>query len=404
MNFIIKYILPYYFLFSALDITLGFFGFSFAAKFSMIYLFCCIILMLNKYKQWDQYDIIILACLFLLGFVSYLKGINSVLLYSGIRYQLALTVFFFIGKYYSSSRLIIDDGKYVYFSMAIIGLLLYIWSPAWYIGIKSSLSTLDLSIQSNYNEIMRLSGFSCYPYWLSYGGLIFFCYYIIKLMRKNERSLLNIIIISLLTIIIFLCGQRAPIITAILFLLFFVLGLLYKGKFSLQMVISFLAIVALSYITFFSSGDYIKKEMLSFTIEKFEVFKSGDLTFVANRTNMFVDNINISLTGDGIGLYSHAALSLGKKAITDQQYLRILLETGILGSLFYASFFLIILYHGLRNLKNNLLEMSIIVFYLISMAGANSLSMEEYHTAIFWVCCGRVFNKKYLILNKIRNK
>ena len=396
MNYyLVKYILPYYFLFSALDASLYFFGFTVFAKFSMIYLVCCILMVLYKFSYWDVYDILIMISLFLLGLIGYSKNIDPRLFNSGVRYQLLLTTFFFIGKYYSSSLLIIEKGKVFFFFMAIIGLLLYIYEPAWYIGIKTNLVSLDMSTQTNYYETMRLSGFSSYPYWISYGSIIYFVYYMIRICYENygkKKTLYHYLIIFFLVIIMFLCAQRAPLLVSLFLFVIILSRAVYKGNIR-YLFISLSFIIPM--VVFFSFWrNHMEDDMIHFTSEKYRFLDGGAMELVENRANMFISKKDITFTGEGIGLYSHTALSLGKKAITDQQYLRIIYESGVLGFLFYVVFFVTICYHGLKDLKKNLFEVFVIVFYLISMFGANSLSMEGYHTAIFWICCGRIFRKK----------
>lgn len=105
------------------------------------------------------------------------------------------------------------------------------------------------------------------------------------------------------------------------------------------------------------------------------------------------ETTDVTFLGSGIGRYSHSIFLTGSTlAITDQQYLRILYETGYLGCLGYGFISLAIILRGLKNLKNNLFELSVIIFFLIAMMGANCLSQFDMHTAIFWLCCGRIYN------------
>lgn len=100
--------------------------------------------------------------------------------------------------------------------------------------------------------------------------------------------------------------------------------------------------------------------------------------------------------GDGIGRYGHEAYYSGKMAITDQQYLKIMYETGYFGIICYSIFILLVVIRGIRNFKDNLFELGIIFFYLMAMTGANCLSVTGQHCIVFWFCCGRIFNKSCL--------
>lgn len=130
-------------------------------------------------------------------------------------------------------------------------------------------------------------------------------------------------------------------------------------------------------------------------LDKLEAFDNAQM-FLKDRTNIFRDfrTKEISLLGDGIGRYSHGAYFLGKSAITDQQYMKMLYEIGILGCIGYGFIFLVTILKGLRNIKGNIFELLIIAFYLVAMTGANCLAVFEQHIAIFWICCGLVFSRQ----------
>ena len=110
----------------------------------------------------------------------------------------------------------------------------------------------------------------------------------------------------------------------------------------------------------------------------------------------FLFSKKITFWGDGIGRYGHEAYYSGKMAITDQQYLKIMYETGYFGIICYSIFILLVVIRGIRNFKDNLFELGIIFFYLMAMTGANCLSVTGQHCIVFWFCCGRIFNKSCL--------
>ena len=71
--------------------------------------------------------------------------------------------------------------------------------------------------------------------------------------------------------------------------------------------------------------NIISDEMRVRLLDKLEAFDNAQM-FLKDRTNIFRDfrTKEISLLGDGIGRYSHGAYFLGKRAITDQQYMKML--------------------------------------------------------------------------------
>ena len=126
--------------------------------------------------------------------------------------------------------------------------------------------------------------------------------------------------------------------------------------------------------------------------------------FLDERANIFSQFLTkeITLFGDGIGRYSAAAYRMGKDAITDQQYLLTVYETGYWGCLGYGIIILAVIIKGLKSFSANYFELTIILFYLLAMSGANCLSSFGQHIAIFWVCCGRIYNGS-LLHDKKRN-
>ena len=100
--------------------------------------------------------------------------------------------------------------------------------------------------------------------------------------------------------------------------------------------------------------------------------------------------------GDGIGRYSHLAYQQNKLAITDCQYIQTLHETGYFGLIGYILLFIYLIVNGMRNIKLNIFEIGVLIFYLIAMIGANPLSNQGIHTIFLWICCGRIINNDCL--------
>ena len=103
---------------------------------------------------------------------------------------------------------------------------------------------------------------------------------------------------------------------------------------------------------------------------------------------------NISVFGQGIGRFSNEAKLYGYPSIMDSEWIKLLCEIGIVGVSLIVIFFIRIIKMGLSNYKNNFFELSVIIFFLISMIGSNSLEQPIVkHSVFLWFCAGQILNK-----------
>lgn len=401
MAFLKKNIIPFYFLFSVLDYLLSFFGFASIAKFSLLYLIGSLIVIVYTIPLWRKFDYFLLFFISFISIVSIINSPHPLLLKEGLRYQLLLTIFFYLGRYCINDNKLFEIGKPIVLIIAIISVALYFFKPGWYVTLKMSLTTLDTTSDVLYYEIMRLTGFSAYPYWISYASCIFFVYNIAHFVSlQYKQTLFDYFCMAILFLTMFLSEQRAPLFIS----LFYAAVILAHSLFSQHSVRLTMKTVAIVIIIASVSMPLINKvdtNQRGHISEKLESVIDGKKIFVEQRTNAFVlSNKDISIFGDGVGTYSHAAIQLNRVSIADQQYLRILYETGIIGLGGYLLVFLFVLLHGIRNARYFIFEIGVVLFYLFSMLGANSLSQESYHTAVFWICCGRILNSRYYTHHK----
>lgn len=148
-------------------------------------------------------------------------------------------------------------------------------------------------------------------------------------------------------------------------------------------------------------SHFLDETRIDFIISKFTELNERD-NFIEDRANLF-DNmydVPISILGDGLGLYSHTAVEMGlKHYITDQGYMKMIYETGIIGSVLRIIIIAICLFKGLKDKRIYYFEITVIIMIVISLFGANSLSSMQMHNVIFWICCGRI-NNNLLLENK----
>lgn len=392
-------ILCNYFLLSAINGLLFMLGLTSIAKLELLIMIAASVITLAYLSHGiSKLDAFIIFFIGSIAFCGFTQNYDKTLWYAGCREQLYYTIFFFVGRYFENKPIsMLSKGLFPFLIVCIIGLGLYILSPPWYMNFK--LQMWDNSLSDNMLlEMMRLSAFWIYPYWISYGCTIMYSYLIVKYLTQgfmNKRGIMFLLFIAFITI---LTQQRAPLsIIAILTLIFIVLGLQKRGKKGASLRTSILYFVILIVCMFTILLTMIDIEMLIRLLEKLKALENLS-TFLNDRANLFSDfrTKTVSFFGDGIGKYSHAAFFLGKEAITDQQYLRIIYETGYWGCLGYAIIITAVIKQALKNVSYNYFEIIIITFYLLAMTGANCLSISDQHIAIFWYCCGRVYNKKLL--------
>lgn len=378
-------------------------GVTLIAKFDVIFVIAGIIVALNYlYNHVNGLDIFICFFMIILVLSSSLMDYPFELWYYGVRYQILTMIFFFIGKdKRCSDLLILDNGTKVVTIVGVLGILLLIFSPSWYVSWK--ISVFDEISETRFMEMMRLSAFWKYPYWISYGSCLVFLYTIYKTFARNNWSLKIVILLMFLLAIQMLAQQRAPLLFSLLF--FFIISIrlvfsrkdIYKKakKYLLGIVVLFTVVIVLLILE-------MDDNFMMFFMDKMDEMSNStsDSSFLERRSEIYKDFFNKSITlfGDGIGIYSHRAFELGRDAITDQQYLKILYESGLFGLFGYGIIIGASLYKGVRRFKQNVLELAIIIFYCIAMFGANCISVFDEHCVVFWLCCGRVFRNK----NKIK--
>lgn len=403
--FSVKYLISYYFLLSGLDGVFLMFGMLSLTKVNMVIAIMSIFITTEKLlfrRQGIDWFIALFILVIILS--SSVLSYNPILFHFGLRYQLLLMFFFWVGESrYMTDWSLFEKAKLPMVIIALIGLLLFFFPPGWYISYK--FANRDLGTNSFFLEMTRLSAFWPYPYWISYGCAILYYYVLCRLYslgRAAKKSEVFFLGFMLLTLV--LSQQRAPLgfvlLATVVFFLISLGGKSIKMKILRnRMVLLLLIIVA----AIFLLVSFLDTERLDFMLDKVIALNRGDNeSFVAKRFELFtgISNMEPTLFGQGIGRYSHAALSLNKPAITDNQYLAIYYEIGYLGCIGYALIFGAVLIRGLKNYKYCIFELGIVFFYLIAMTGANPLSVAEEHTIIFWICCGRIFNKQCLQYKK----
>ena len=140
------------------------------------------------YEKIKPFDLFLIFFLTSLAFIGLFSSYPQELYWYGVRYQLALTLFYFVGKSSDfKDWTFFNNMKIPILVVAIIGLYLYFSPPSWYIAWKLS-STTKFSSESRILEMTRLSAFWEYPYWISYSAALLYHYIIYKMFWGGVSS------------------------------------------------------------------------------------------------------------------------------------------------------------------------------------------------------------------------
>jgi len=398
------YILSLYFL---ITMIVGFFnmmGFPVVGKLMALFRVVLVVFTIQYlFEKIDGIDILIFSLIILITITSFLSGVDLDNLYFGASNQLLMMSFFFVGR----SKCAVDytlynRAIYVVIFVAICGLFLYFFNPSWYLEMKIEKSGVSNATTQDFAyEMMRLSAFWPYPYWISYGSAIIYCYILIIGYRFGKLSFKMIAILLFLLGIMVLAQQRAPLLFSIFISFFFIICGFGKKEYCPRFKFYIFLYIFIVIVGLFVLISFIDIEMLERLYSKMDEAASGSDYFSARRELVSdVTSRPVSLFGDGLGSYSLHGESVNVHIITDQQYIKLLYENGVVGFMGYVTIFVLCIANGLRHIKENLFELAVVFMYILAMYGANCLCVEDQHPAIFWFCCGRLFNKDCLRYKK----
>ena len=95
-----------------------------------------------------------------------------------------------------------------------------------------------------------------------------------------------------------------------------------------------------------------------------------------------------------MGSKNAGARQAGLPGITDGNFVKILVENGVVGLFWFLWFVLKSLKKAVLRKNKNTIEAWIILFMLFAMTGSNGLCIEFYYSAIFWYAIGKIWSPK----------
>lgn len=328
---------------------------------------------------------------------------------------IAPTLFVYVGMYSKKD----DIYKYFLYSIfvsVVVGFVLLIQQPAWYINflIECFNNTWYADSSEDASSIMetafRFQSFFVDSYAISYFVSFALCIVLCDIYKTN--SILKSQKIKLLYLIVFvvaiiLSGFRVAMAYMLLaFLWMLAYGIVTKNphkKIFVGAVIAFFAFV-LAIFVFLSDNEYFSflKENLTERLSDMSFENAMEGSRNAQKEKVLESWQDI-IFGDGTSSKGAQARIDELPAITDGGYVKMLVENGIVGVSIFAMIILITIRKCLANLRYYMVELLIIGYVLVSMLGANSLAMHWCFVILFWFAVGRVWNE-YVLTERILNE
>ena len=290
---------------------------------------------------------------------------------------------------------------------AVLGLILYVYQPAWYLANIDNPTTL---------ESFRLRSVFSSPYVLSYMSFFLLSYLIALDFKVLPAHYLDSVSLKvrissyiLLSSILLFCMMRAPIAGVLISLFIALLHTAFvRRKFSM-LIYTVISMAVLCVLVWNIMQRYMDMESIMFLLEKLEVATDSSGDFYEKRATLFV--ADDTLWGDGAGRHAIYAEQYNLDSIRDTCYQRLFQEVGCIGLMLHLLLFGCIIIKCLRHYKHLGFELSVMVFLLISMIGADPLATPDKHCFFYWLVIGRVASFKLakqserddIIRNKFNN-
>ncbi len=273
---------------------------------------------------------------------------------------------------------------------AVLGLILYVYQPAWYLANIDNPTTL---------ESFRLRSIFSSPYVLSYISFFLLAYLfaldfkLLPVCYSASASLkLRTFSYILLSSILLFCMMRAPIAGVLISLFIALLHAAFVQRKYRVLIYTAVSITVFGVIIWNLIQRYMDMESIMFLLNKFELATDFSGDFYEERATLFVADKTV--WGDGAGRHAIYAELYNLDSIRDTCYQRLLQEVGYVGLVLYLLLFGSVIIKCLRHYKYLGFELSVTIFLLISMIGADPLATPDKHCFFYWLIIGRVSSFK----------
>jgi hypothetical protein len=292
-----------------------------------------------------------------------------------------------------------------------IGYYIFFARPAWYQSFYNQVanSTWFSSEYIDFNDVVesiRFSSFTPDSYYTEYIGMFVFSLGLVKMFKSPDNKLVYMVFNLIIFGAVLLSMQRSAIICCCLmigvYLLYFLQNKNRKGqgKGNLKYILYALLILLVIALAL-GTSEIVQKVLLRFTqmgaSDAFEV--EGSRTEQIRTTLASWENF---ITGNGLGSAGSKARSLGYPGISDGNYIKLLVEEGVVGFSIFMILMVSTFIRALKNFKYLSMECCVVGALLFTMLGSDSL-MFTYYIVPYWYAVGKVWNPDYLNELKTNN-
>lgn len=265
----------------------------------------------------------------------------------------------------------------------ILGVLFFINPPNWYI--ERAYNDYEVN-QYNMLEIFRLKSVFPSPYHISYMCGFTTIYIWFSFIYSKSINKENIVYFFSFIITMLLTMMRAPFLSVMLAI---IAGIIYMSIYykSHKILFNVFFFCGLLYIIGLILAPILDLEQMEYLIQKIDTVTSKSDELIDNRLDL---GFSYGLIGDGAGRHAIYAYKYGQEGILDSEYVKLLVEQGYVGLAILVLLIIVAIWKCIKYFKSLALELSIILFFVLTMIGADSLSTADKHCFIFWVTIGRV--------------
>lgn len=297
----------------------------------------------------------------------------------------------------------------------IVGLYLYFVKPDWYIQklveqwndvwYSSGTATEDNIMTGRFMWASRFCAIFVTPYAVSYFGTFALCLLTTDLYKDEEHRLiknrmLQIVVFIILAIAAILCQNRVAIAYLVLLLLW---GVHYgirnrrpERRFFVYLIVGASLIISVAIIKL-AQNDFISM-IYDTLLERVEDSKIENMQASSRNTQIkqTLESWDNYAFGQGLGSKNGVARSMGHVGVTDNGYIKLLVEQGVVGFILMFAILLGSMKRAFKYRKYLMAELLILGYVPFTMIGANPLGMEFDYMIIMWLSLGHIWNNRYL--------
>lgn len=295
-------------------------------------------------------------------------------------YTILPLTFFYLKNY--NQKNFFKYTNYAIFYSLIIGIILFYLTPNFYSqylydhGFTRSLLSSKDAMQSFYG-VTSVGFFSVI-------GINYSLYNILFKKKESLKFSLSYFIVSVFSII--LSGRRSAILAAFLTIIFYSIILLYNNKRSLIIKLAITIIVCILILGCLFPNQF------SYLIERINSMQYA----IGERSTNWSNNLyqlNNILIGNGLGTASHHVLNYNGIGVFDNQYLKIFVESGLIGITIFISIIIFSLKKAFTN--KNYLSFCLLGIFVIQAIGSNIFSFLQL-SPVIWFIIGQCHLKEVI--------